>query len=79
VTDDVMPSVAGDLPTDALIVVHAPRTGRPGRRVEIRHQYVGTAFGPSDVVEFARHAGLDDLDVDDPGTVSWRGADIDTW
>lgn len=78
-TADDLPSVTGDLPTDALIVVHPPRPGRPGRRVEIRHQYVGTAFGPSDVVEFARRAGLDDLDVDDPEVVSWRGADADTW
>jgi hypothetical protein len=79
VTDDDLPSVAGDLPTDALIVVHTPHPGRPGRRVEIRHEYVGTVFGPSDVIEFASRAGLDDLDLNDPETVSWRGAEADTW
>lgn len=78
-SDDDLPSVAGDLPTDALLFLHAPRLGKPGRRVKIRHQYVGTAFGPSDVVEFARRAGLDDLDLDDPEMVSWRGGDADTW
>jgi hypothetical protein len=79
VTDDDLSSVARDLPTDALIVVHAPRPGKPGRRVEIRHEYVGTAFGPSDVVEFARRSRLDDLDLDDSETVSWRGGDANTW
>jgi hypothetical protein len=76
VTEPDGPSAAGDLPTDALIVVRPPRRGRPGRRVEIRHEYVGAAFGPSDVVEFARRAGLY---LYDPETVSWRGADAETW
>jgi hypothetical protein len=66
VSDDDLPSVARDLPIDALVVVHPPRSQKPGRRVEIRYQFAGTAFGPSDVVEFACRAGLEDLDVDDP-------------
>jgi hypothetical protein len=79
VTGDDLPSVAGDLPTDALIVVHPPRRGKPGRRVEIRHEYVGTACGPGDVIEFGGRAGVDDLDLDDPEMVSWRGGDAETW
>jgi hypothetical protein len=71
--------MAGDLPTDALVVVHPPRPQKPGRRVEIRHEYVGTACGHSDVIEFARRAGLEDLDLDDPETVSWRGGGAETW
>lgn len=78
-TDDDLPSLDRDLPTDALIVVHPPRRGHPGRRVEIRHEYVGTAYGPSDVIEFARRSGLDDVDLDDAELVSWRGGDASVW
>jgi hypothetical protein len=31
------------------------------------------------VVDFARGAGLDDLDLDDPETVNRRGVDAEAW
>jgi hypothetical protein len=79
VTDDDLPSVARDRPTGALVVVHAPRRGKPGRRVENRHQFVGAAFGPPDAAGFVRRASLEDLDLDNAETVSWRGEDAGTW
>ncbi|MEV5598409.1 hypothetical protein [Streptomyces sp. NPDC052496] len=64
------------------VIVHPPSSsGR--RRVTVHGQIVGLAHGRGDVAEFLRHAGLapdaDDIDLDAPGLVEWRGGDKDTW
>ena len=70
----------GDLPTDPPIVVHGLVAGTPPyRRVEISHQVVGHAYGLADVAEFARRAGLEDLNPLDPEMVSWRDGGPEVW
>ncbi|MDX6331540.1 MAG: hypothetical protein QOI83_3923 [Streptomycetaceae bacterium] len=51
----------------------------PFRIVQIGGQQVGKAFSPVDVIEFARRAGLDDVDLDDPSVVQWVGGDKFKW
>ena len=68
-----------DLPTDPPVIVMAPAGDPPYRRVEIRHQPVGKAYRIEDVVEFARRAGLEDLDPYDPEQVGWRHDGPDVW
>lgn len=52
-----------------------------GRRVTIRGEYVGLAYGPADVVEILRLASLDpdDVTLDDPTLIEWRGGGQDVW
>jgi hypothetical protein len=70
----------GDLPTDPPIVVHGLVAGTPPyRRVEIRHEPVGHAYGLADVAEFARRVGLEDLNPLDPEMVSWHGGGPEDW
>ena len=40
---------------------------------------VGKAFDIVDVIEFARRAGLEDVDLDDPAVVTWVRGDQYTW
>ena len=69
-----------DLPTEPPVIVFPPVQGDPPyRRVEIRHQAVGRAFTLDDVVEFARRAGLEDLDPYDPEQVGWHRGGPDVW
>lgn len=62
------------------VVVRAPTRGaKPYRRVEIYGRLVGKAYGPEDVVEFIRRAGVEEPDLDDPDLVGWRGGDRTVW
>ncbi|MFD7924024.1 hypothetical protein ACFV3R_33065 [Streptomyces sp. NPDC059740] len=64
----------------ARIVVHPPSpTG--GRRVTADTEILGVAYRETDVLEFARRAGLDPdtLDLDDPAAVEWRGGGREVW
>lgn len=64
------------------VIVHPP-TPSGGRRVTVRGQIVGLAHGRGDVAEFLRRAGLaepsEDIALDDPGLIEWRGGDLDAW
>jgi hypothetical protein len=69
-----------DPPTDPPVIVFPPVPDRPPyRRVEIRHQAAGKAYQIGDVIEFARRAGLDDLDPYDPEMVRWHHGGPDDW
>ncbi|MGW7352945.1 hypothetical protein [Streptomyces sp. Z26] len=62
------------------IVVHPPSPSG-GRRVTAHGNILGLAYGLGDVYEFLRRAGIpeDELRLDDPETVEWRGGDRTTW
>ncbi|MCB5908970.1 hypothetical protein [Streptomyces pinistramenti] len=64
------------------VIVHPP-TPSGGRRVTVRGQIVGLAHGRGDVAEFLRRAGFcepsDDIALDDPRLIEWRGGDLDAW
>lgn len=65
---------------DAPIVVHQlSATG--GRRVTVRGQILGLAFGDDDVEEFLRRAGVAEPAeiLDDPAWVEWRGGRPHDW
>ncbi|MFG1807415.1 hypothetical protein [Streptomyces sp. NPDC049040] len=51
------------------------------RRVRVGTEILGVACGPVDVIEFLRRAGLDpdQVDLDDPDLVDWRGGGSDVW
>jgi hypothetical protein len=51
----------------------------PFRLVEIKGNLVGKAYDIVDVIEFARRAGLEDVDLDDPAVVRWIRGDQFTW
>jgi hypothetical protein len=68
-----------NLPTDPPVIVIGPAGDPPYRRVEIRHQPVGKAYRVDDVVEFARRAGLDHLDLEADGSVQWIGGGSHQW
>nr|WP_274911837.1 hypothetical protein [Streptomyces sp. WZ-12] len=66
--------------TRPLVVVHPPSpTG--GRRVTVNAENLGLAYGPRDVVEFLRRAGLDEdeISLDDSRLITWRGGGSDVW
>ncbi|MEU9123937.1 hypothetical protein AB0C96_29420 [Streptomyces sp. NPDC048506] len=64
------------------VIVHPP-TPSGGRRVTVRGQIVGLAHGRGDVAEFLRRAGVadpaEDIRLDDPSLVEWRGGSLDDW
>ncbi|MDT3395217.1 hypothetical protein RKE29_00880 [Streptomyces sp. B1866] len=61
------------------VIVHPP-SATGGRRVTIHGQAVGLAYGPGDVAEFLRRAGVpEDVALDDPELIEWRGGDQDVW
>ncbi|MFI9079143.1 hypothetical protein ACIGW8_22180 [Streptomyces sioyaensis] len=62
------------------VVVHPPSPAG-GRRVTVDAQILGLAYGPRDVVEFLRRAGLDEdaINLDDPLLIEWRGGGPDVW
>ncbi|WP_433859478.1 hypothetical protein [Streptomyces kronopolitis] len=64
------------------VIVHPP-TPSGGRRVTVRGQIVGLAHGRGDVAEFLRRAGVagqaEDIALDDPGLVEWRGGSLNDW
>ncbi|GAB2615562.1 hypothetical protein GCM10027168_55100 [Streptomyces capparidis] len=64
----------------APILVRAPTPDDPPfRLVEIKGEVVGKAFGIADLIEFARRAGLEHVDFDDPEMVTWVGGDQYRW
>lgn len=62
------------------VVVHPPSPSG-GRRVTIRGQIAGLAYGVPDLLEFLRRAGLDpdEVRLDDAGLIEWRGGGPDVW
>ena len=64
----------------AHVVVHSVEdTAPPYRRVDILGTQVGQAYALRDVVEFCRRVGLEDLDIEAPGSVQWIGGGAHTW
>ncbi|MEU2510542.1 hypothetical protein [Streptomyces syringium] len=64
----------------ARVAVHPPSpTG--GRRVTVGAEILGVAYGIADLLEFLRRAGMDpdDVRLDDPGLIDWRGGGPDVW
>ncbi|SEN15889.1 hypothetical protein SAMN05216267_100276 [Actinacidiphila rubida] len=61
-------------------VVVEPVVGA-GRRVRVGSEILGVAYSPADVVEFLRRAGLepDEVRLDDPMVIDWRGGGPDLW
>lgn len=61
-------------------VVVEPPAKSGGRRVRVGREILGLAYGPADLVEFLRRAGLDpdSLSLDDP-LIEWHGGGPDTW
>jgi hypothetical protein len=64
----------------ARIVVHPPSPSG-GRRVRADGEILGIAYGPVDLREFLRRAGLDpdETRLDDPDLIEWRGGGPDVW
>ncbi|MEU7431069.1 hypothetical protein AB0B07_09460 [Streptomyces sioyaensis] len=62
------------------VVVHPPSPSG-GRRVTVRGAIVGMAYGPVDLIEFLRRAGLDadEVSLDDAALIEWRGGDQAVW
>ncbi len=65
----------------AHIVVRPPvmEERPPYRRVEILGTVVGKAYGLQDVTEFARRAGLEDVDLANTDSVRWEGGGPGFW
>lgn len=62
------------------VIVHPPSlTG--GRRVTVGAEVLGVAYGPADLLEFLRRAGLDvdAVSLDDRSLIEWRGGGPDAW
>jgi hypothetical protein len=71
---------AGGMSAQTLVTVHAVVPGpRPFRRVEIQGYDAGPAFRPEDVLRLCRDRGHHDVNLDDPGQVTWVGGDARTW
>ncbi|MFJ4469520.1 hypothetical protein ACIP2X_18780 [Streptomyces sp. NPDC089424] len=60
------------------VVVSAPSPSG-GRRVRADGEILGLAYGPGDVVEFLRRAGLDDVDVETSELIEWRDGGPEVW
>ncbi|MFI2078534.1 hypothetical protein [Streptomyces triculaminicus] len=62
------------------IVVHPPSPSG-GRRVTVGVEYLGVAYGLADLLEFLMRAGLDpdDVRLDDPHLIEWRGGGPKRW
>jgi hypothetical protein len=60
-----------------LVVEPPSRTG--GRRVRVDAEILGVAYTRGDVQEFARRAGLEDVDLEDDALVDWHGGGPDYW
>lgn len=65
----------------AHIVVRPPAMDEkpPFRRVEILGTAVGKAYNLADVAEFARRAGLEDIDLANNDAVRWEGGGPGFW
>ncbi|MCZ1006359.1 hypothetical protein O1L68_05865 [Streptomyces lydicus] len=64
----------------APVVVHPPSPSG-GRRVTVQGAIVGLAYGPVDLLEFLRRAGLDPdtVALDDAKLIEWRGGGSTEW
>jgi hypothetical protein len=51
------------------LVVEPPSGRTGGRRVRVDGEILGLAYSARDVVEFARRAGLEDVDLDDEALI----------
>jgi hypothetical protein len=63
-------------------VVVYPPAADGGRRVRVDDQFLGIAYGPIDVAEFLRRAGIEDADeayVAATGLIEWRGGGPGAW
>lgn len=63
-------------------VVVEPQSRDGGRRVRVGAEVLGIAYGPRDLLEFLRRAGLEDVDqVDLAGTdlIDWQGGGPALW
>ncbi|KPC84653.1 MULTISPECIES: hypothetical protein [Streptomyces] len=64
-------------------VIVYPPSSTGGRRVTVRGQIVGLAHGRGEVASFLRRAGLaqgaEEIDLEQPELIEWRGGDLDTW
>ncbi|MGW7317930.1 hypothetical protein [Streptomyces sp. NPDC054865] len=64
-----------------LRVIVYPPDDQGGRRVRCDGEILGRAFGPADVLEFLRRAGLDPDEVAPygEGLIEWRGGGPAVW
>ncbi|WP_030775244.1 hypothetical protein [Streptomyces sp. NRRL F-2664] len=64
-----------------LRVVVYPPDAEGGRRVRFDGEILGRAFGPGDLLEFLRRAGLDpdDVHLGDARLIEWRGGGPAVW
>ncbi|MEU9792908.1 hypothetical protein AB0E27_20160 [Streptomyces sparsogenes] len=63
------------------VVVQPPSPGG-GRRVRVDGVILGVAYGPSDLREFLRRAGLEDaaeMDLAESPLIEWRGGGATVW
>jgi hypothetical protein len=60
-------------------VVVYPPAADGGRRVRVDDQFLGIAYGPLDVAEFLRRAGIEDADAAATGLIEWRGGGPGAW
>ncbi|WP_275462082.1 hypothetical protein [Streptomyces noursei] len=62
------------------VVVHPPSPSG-GRRVTADAEILGLAYGPGDLVEFLRRAGVDpdQVRLDDRALIEWRGGGPEVW
>ncbi|MFJ4276634.1 hypothetical protein [Streptomyces massasporeus] len=63
-------------------VVVYPPAADGGRRVRVDDQFLGIAYGPLDIAEFLRRAGIEDADaayVAATGLIEWRGGGPGAW
>ncbi|WP_031106778.1 hypothetical protein [Streptomyces sp. NRRL S-146] len=63
-------------------VVVYPPAADGGRRVRVDDQFLGIAYGPLDIAEFLRRAGIADADaayVAATGQIEWRGGGPGAW
>jgi hypothetical protein len=64
----------------ALVVVHPPAPDG-GRRVTAHGETLGTAYGPTDLIEYLARTGLDIATVDlyDDEVFEWQGGNHLVW
>ncbi len=62
------------------VTVHPP-DAQGARRVRVNGISLGRAYGPADVLEFLRRAGLDldDVTAAGEGIIEWRGGGPSAW
>ncbi|MGW3971149.1 hypothetical protein ACWEFD_17855 [Streptomyces ardesiacus] len=66
------------MPRQRPVVVSRPSPSG-GRRVRVDGEILGLAYGPGDVAEFLRRAGLEDVDVATSPLIEWRGGGPEVW